>query len=158
MSKKKINPEDLQLRDEILNGNNYPNVETTRNTCWPKETEEWNLPYDCDTTLTDQSAHACTSVPEDKCNQSLLVCQTNKCATNLCNDTQSAGIICCDTIKNCKETNFCQVYPSIDVCIETAKYCNETDNNCLITPNCVDTDMCVYPPFSMEIDCQVPAD
>lgn len=128
MAKKKINPEDLQLNEEVVNHSVSPHVETTRNTCWDAP-----FPNHCDTTLTDQSALACTSVPEDKCNQSELVCVSDKCVSDGCNHTRSLGEICCDeTAKGNCDSGLCPIPPaSIEICPDSIKYCDPTNENCV---------------------------
>ena len=125
MAKKKINPEDLQLNEELVNRSVTPQD---------------------DSTITCLSEDTCNSAKDAKCNQTELVCMSNKCASDACPNSRSLDVLCCDDTYNCLPTNFiCQERPSIDVClvteincVEMTKYCNaETENGCvLISDDC----------------------
>lgn len=143
MAKKKIKPEDLQLHDEIVSGNLSPNVATTRNTCYPEKP----FPEACDTTTTDHTYTGCTTIEEDKCDKSIVLCPSNPCGTSACADSRSLSPICCplsDGKGDCN-TTVCQEYPSVDVCPAT-------------DVNCKSVDIVCDKPISEDFDCQVPAD
>lgn len=155
--KKKINPEDLHLNEEVVEHSISPNVESTRNTCRPTNTKECVLPHDCDTTMTDQTYNGCNSIEEDKCDQS-LVCQTVKCYhTQGCINTFSAAEVCCPMSggRDCNSVDLCQdTIPVSDcVCLETEVNCQSDYVTCDVmsieckpyTDECKETDMCAKP-------------
>ncbi len=157
--KKKIKPEDLQLREELVNGSINPQGDATRNTCFPEKP----LPEACDTTTTDPTFNGCTTIEEDKCNKSQLVCESDQCESVDCAGSRSLGPICCPLSdrKDCNNTQLCMDRPSIDVCFETEKNCATGNINCDMSDCCASINACeetwmCAEPISEDWDCEVP--
>lgn len=158
MSKKKINPKDLELNDEMVSSLNSTYVATTRNTCAP----EVQFPDACDTTMTDQSFIDCTTADLDKCPPTgtcaTSLCNTSQCPTKgiFCFNTISAGEVCCpiSAAQNC-ETQECKTVETRDYCLESEVTCQATIEPCLITQDpCPETSICAQP-MSLDFDCVV---
>lgn len=156
--KKKIKPEDLQLREETVNGSINAKGDASHNTCGIVLP-----PHGCDTTTTEGTV-TCYPGETNNCNETGGVCKSDGCPhTYGCIQTQSDANDCCplsDGKGDCN-TTVCQVYPSVDFCLETEKNCGSGYTTCqktmldclVLTEECVETnETCVQP--ELTADCR----